>query len=114
MSGLAQYFRPSAWVLEPAPSKLGPSSRWSNKDMDPVPPKLRTWTTFNYVAYWISDAANVPAWELASSMLAVGLSWSVFRVLLAVSDVNLSPCKIGDRRYLLSLWGISSLQLSWF
>lgn len=45
--------------------------------MDPVPPDQRTWTTFNYVAYWISDAANVAVWELASSMLAIGLSWYV-------------------------------------
>jgi len=43
--------------------------------MDPVPLHLRTWSTFNYVAYWISDAANVGTWALASSMLAIGLSW---------------------------------------
>jgi NCS1 family nucleobase:cation symporter-1 len=43
--------------------------------MDPVSPGHRTWSTWNYVAYWISDAANVPVYELASSMLAIGLSW---------------------------------------
>ena len=43
--------------------------------MDPVPPHLRTWSTGAYVAYWISDAVNIATWELASSMLAVGLSW---------------------------------------
>jgi len=43
--------------------------------MDPVPLDKRTWTTFNYVAYWISDATNIATWELASSMLAIGLSW---------------------------------------
>ena len=72
-----EYLKPSAWVLEPAPSTFGPTSRWSNKDMDPVPPKQRTWNTYNYVAYWISDATNAAVWELASSMLAVGLSWYV-------------------------------------
>jgi NCS1 family nucleobase:cation symporter-1 len=45
--------------------------------MDPVPPDKRTWTTFNYVAYWISDATNIATWEIASSMLAIGLSWFV-------------------------------------
>ena len=45
--------------------------------MDPVPLDERTWTTFNYVAYWISDATNIATWELASSMLAIGLSWFV-------------------------------------
>ena len=46
--------------------------------MDPVPVNMRTWTTFNYVTYWISDSANVATWSLASSMLAVGLSWYEF------------------------------------
>ena len=45
--------------------------------MDPVPPNMRTWTTFNYIAYWISDAFNMGTWALASSMLAIGLSWFV-------------------------------------
>ena len=43
--------------------------------MDPVPPHLRTWTAWNYIAYWISDATNVAVWQLASSMLAIGLTW---------------------------------------
>ena len=45
--------------------------------MDPVPLDKRTWTMFNYVAYWISDTANAASWALASSMLSVGLSWFV-------------------------------------
>jgi cytosine/uracil/thiamine/allantoin permease len=43
--------------------------------MDPVPPPRRTWNSWNYIAYWISDATNAANWQLASSMLAVGLSW---------------------------------------
>ncbi|KAJ3724309.1 permease for cytosine/purines, uracil, thiamine, allantoin-domain-containing protein [Lentinula guzmanii] len=80
----AKWFKPSAWVLEPDQSTLAPTSRWSNKDMDPVPVHLRTWTTWNYVAYWISDAANLPAWELASSMLAIGLNWRQALAAIAV------------------------------
>ena len=78
---VAAYTCPEAWVLEPEPSTFAPNSRWSNKDMDPVPPNQRTWSTLNYVAYWISDAANAAVWELASSMLAIGLSWYVTRQL---------------------------------
>ena len=74
-SKFSTYFRPSYWALEPDPSTYAPSSKWSNKDMDPVPPRHRTWSTWNYVAYWLSDAANVPVYELSSSMLAIGLSW---------------------------------------
>ena len=76
-SSVRAFFTPSAWRLEPEPSTFSPGNGWSNKDMDPVPPHQRTWSTFNYVAYWVSDAAAVPVWELASSMLAIGLSWWV-------------------------------------
>ncbi|KAJ3529036.1 hypothetical protein NM688_g7911 [Phlebia brevispora] len=69
-----EYMRLSTWALEPAPSTFAPTSKWSNKDMDPVPPNLRTWQTYNYIAYWISDALNPALFELASSMLAIGLS----------------------------------------
>ncbi|KAJ3503587.1 hypothetical protein NLJ89_g8364 [Agrocybe chaxingu] len=67
--------KPATWALQKHVSKFGPSSRWSNKDMDPVPPEERTWSTWDYCAYWISDATNAAVWQLASSMLAVGLSW---------------------------------------
>ena len=47
------------WVLTPEASTFAPTSTLSNKDMDPVPPHLRTWTTMNYIFYWVSDATNV-------------------------------------------------------
>ncbi|KAI0346056.1 cytosine-purine permease [Trametopsis cervina] len=81
------YLKPSGWALEPTPSTFAPSSRWSNKDMDPVPVKERTWSTYNYVAYWISDATNAAVWELASSMLAVGLSWRQALPAIAVGHI---------------------------
>ncbi|KAI0288327.1 NCS1 nucleoside transporter family [Russula brevipes] len=80
------FLRPSTWILEPETSTFAESSAWSNEDMDPVPPQKRTWTMLNYVAFWISCAANVTVWQLASSMLAIGLScadwhhWARLRV----------------------------------
>ena len=56
--------------------------------MDPVPRRHRTWSAWNYVAYWISDAANVPMYEFASSMLAIGLSWYVERLQSPIPDVG--------------------------
>jgi nucleobase:cation symporter-1, NCS1 family len=75
MPSIFKYFKPSYWALEPDKTVYGPSNGWSNKDMDPVPLDRRTWTTWNYVAYWISDATNAGAWAFASSMLVLGLSW---------------------------------------
>ena len=67
--------RPSAWRLTPDPSTVAPSSAWSNRDMDPVPLHARTWGALHYAAFWVSDGANPATWEMASSLLAVGLSW---------------------------------------
>ncbi|KAJ6494831.1 permease for cytosine/purines, uracil, thiamine, allantoin-domain-containing protein [Mycena vitilis] len=77
----------SGWALEPEASSFAPSSKWSNADMDPVPEHLRTWTTWNYVAYWISDATNTASWELASSMIAIGLSWRQALPAIAVGHI---------------------------
>ncbi|RXW13820.1 hypothetical protein EST38_g12035 [Candolleomyces aberdarensis] len=86
--------------VETRPGKFGPNSRWSNADMDPVPPSLRTWNSWNYIAYWISDATNVATWQLASSMLAVGLSWqqalgaiAAGHIIIAVSIPSLAQTK---------------------
>ncbi|KAG6908044.1 hypothetical protein DXG01_006406 [Tephrocybe rancida] len=72
--GVPNIFRASAWALPPGKSAYGPSGHWSNEDMDPVPPKQRTWSTWNFIAYWISDATHAAMWQFASSMLAVGLT----------------------------------------
>jgi NCS1 family nucleobase:cation symporter-1 len=49
----------------------------SNADFDPIPPSKRTWNWGAYVAYWMADAWAVSNWEVASSMIAVGLSWKL-------------------------------------
>ncbi|KAF8483426.1 NCS1 nucleoside transporter family [Russula ochroleuca] len=82
-SCLPTFARPSTWILEPEASTFAENSSWSNKDMDPVPLRERTWTMLNYVTFWISCAVNVSVWQLASSMLAIGLSWR--QALLAIS-----------------------------
>jgi cytosine/uracil/thiamine/allantoin permease len=53
-------------------SSFSPNSKWSNKgtpssipskvDLDPILPQNRTWRTYNYVAYWVSDAFVVSIW----------------------------------------------------
>ncbi|KIN95575.1 hypothetical protein M404DRAFT_1007353 [Pisolithus tinctorius Marx 270] len=74
LMGPLDFLRPSTWALEPEKTTFA-NHGWSNKDMDPVPLHLRTWTAWNYVTYWVSDATNLAVWELAGSMLAIGLSW---------------------------------------
>ncbi|OAL34318.1 hypothetical protein AYO20_06371 [Fonsecaea nubica] len=58
-------------------SSFAPSASASNADFDPIPPSKRTWNWGAYVAYWMADAWAVSNWEVASSMIAVGLSWKM-------------------------------------
>ncbi|TID18465.1 hypothetical protein E6O75_ATG06541 [Venturia nashicola] len=56
-------------------SSFAATPRASNADFDPIPPSKRTWNWGAYVAYWMADAWAVSNWEVASSMIAIGLSW---------------------------------------
>jgi hypothetical protein len=91
--------RPSTWILEPETSTFAENSAWSNKDMDPVPPHKQTWTTLNYVTFWISCAANVTVWQFGSSMLAVGLSWYGSYCLVPSFSNTSDPQPVGTGHY---------------
>jgi NCS1 family nucleobase:cation symporter-1 len=58
-------------------SSFAATKNASNADFDPIPPSKRTWNWGAYVAYWMADAWAVSNWEVASSMIAVGLSWKM-------------------------------------
>ncbi|KAH7922713.1 NCS1 nucleoside transporter family [Leucogyrophana mollusca] len=74
-SSLTHYLKLSTWELDQEETTFALNNRWSNRDMDPVPPRFRTWSSWSYISYWFSDASNIAVWEVASSMLAIGLSW---------------------------------------
>ncbi|KAF5017218.1 hypothetical protein F66182_10876 [Fusarium sp. NRRL 66182] len=57
------------------PSSFATTKNASNADFDPIPPSKRTWNWGAFVAYWMADAWAVSNWQVASSMIAVGLSW---------------------------------------
>ncbi|KAH4127776.1 hypothetical protein HBI17_007570 [Parastagonospora nodorum] len=62
-------------AVDQEPSSFAATPNASNADFDPIPPSKRTWGTGSYVAYWMADAWAVSNWEVASSMIAAGLSW---------------------------------------
>ncbi|KAK5746362.1 hypothetical protein LTR17_000742 [Elasticomyces elasticus] len=64
-------------AVDQEPSSFAATPAASNADFDPVPPSKRTWGTWAFVAYWMADAWAVSNWEVASSMIAVGLSWKM-------------------------------------
>ncbi len=60
------------------------ASSLSNADLAPVPPERRTWGLWNFTALWISMAACIPTYMLASSLIGEGMNWSqaVFTIFL--------------------------------
>jgi len=62
-------------AVDQEPSSFAKTKNASNADFDPIPPSKRTWGTGSYIAYWMADAWAVSNWEVASSMIAAGLSW---------------------------------------
>jgi NCS1 family nucleobase:cation symporter-1 len=49
------------------------SSSLYNEDLAPV--KERTWTTYNYVALWVSMSVNILTYMLAASFIQGGMDW---------------------------------------
>src|SRR5471030_259982 len=46
-----------------------------NADLAPVPPSRRKWGVLSFAALWISMAACIPTYMLASSLIGGGMNW---------------------------------------
>lgn len=44
-------------------------------DFSPTPVALRTWTTYNFAALWVSMAHCIPTYMLAAGLIAAGMNW---------------------------------------
>lgn len=55
-----------------------------NDDLAPVPAWRRTWRVGSFAALWISMAACIPTYMLASSLIGGGMNWwqAVFTIFL--------------------------------
>ncbi|KAK6834346.1 hypothetical protein PG987_009040 [Apiospora arundinis] len=51
------------------------NEKWSNRDLEPTPPEERTWTAINLPMYWFTNMFSVTGWNVAASLIAVGLTW---------------------------------------
>ncbi|PVI04329.1 uracil permease [Periconia macrospinosa] len=67
--------RPHLKVDQPISAFAEGNQRWTNKDLDPVPPNNRKWGVTSFIAYWVSDAFNAATWQFGAGIIAIGLSW---------------------------------------
>ncbi len=51
------------------------TSAFTSEDLAPVPSTQRKWATKDILALWVSMAACVPTYMLASSLIAQGMNW---------------------------------------
>src|SRR5262245_60368251 len=51
-------------------------SRLYNPDLPPVPANGRKWGLASFAALWVSMAACIPTYMLASSLIGGGMNWS--------------------------------------
>ncbi|RFU26566.1 hypothetical protein B7463_g9771, partial [Scytalidium lignicola] len=65
----------SGWVLPKEQASFASEGSWTNIDLDVVPIERRTWSAYTIVGYWMSDILNVQSWEIAATVIAVGLTW---------------------------------------
>ncbi|KAF1833988.1 uracil permease [Decorospora gaudefroyi] len=72
-------------VEQPESAFAEGNSRWTNKDLDPVPRHARKWGVTSFISYWISDAFNAATWQFASSIIAIGLTWRESLGIVALS-----------------------------
>ncbi|KEF57401.1 uncharacterized protein A1O9_05318 [Exophiala aquamarina CBS 119918] len=77
MSGLKRRLPGFSLKVRQEESSFAATKNASNADFDPIPPSKRTWNWGAYVAYWMADAWAVSNWEVASTIIAVGLSWKM-------------------------------------
>ncbi|KAK9350540.1 permease for cytosine/purines, uracil, thiamine, allantoin-domain-containing protein [Lipomyces doorenjongii] len=61
--------------------------RYSNHDLDPVPVEERTWLGRHYALFWISDHLSVSGFRTAASVMAIGLSWKLSLVCIALANI---------------------------
>lgn len=77
VSGLKRRLPKFSLEVRQEESSFAATKNASNADFDPIPPSKRTWNWGAYLAYWMADAWAVSNWEVASSIIAVGLSWKM-------------------------------------
>ncbi|CAK7562781.1 MAG: uracil permease [Sporothrix epigloea] len=64
-----------ALAVDAEPGLTSTQLMLTNHDLKPVEQARRKWGSWNFVAFWISDAFNINTWMISGSMVTDGLSW---------------------------------------
>ena len=78
-------------------SRLVACPAFANADLEPVPSERRTWTMWNFAALWISMAACIPTYMLASSLIGGGMNWSQAIVTIFLGNLVVVAAACGKK-----------------
>lgn len=73
--------------MTPEERKTIQNSPYYNDALSPVPLSNRTWTTYHVAILWIGLAVCIPSYQMASSLISMGLNW--WEAVLVVALGNL-------------------------
>jgi NCS1 family nucleobase:cation symporter-1 len=93
-------FHDEKLVLAPEPGSFtaeGQSTRWSNKDLDPVRRDRKKWEWYHVGGFWIAEGFNVAQMQTISSAVALGLNPGTALVACLVGNlmVTVPVCIMG-------------------
>lgn len=78
---------PSTSSSGSAPDDGAAYSRWSNKDLLPVPSEKRTYTAMSYIWFWMVAGSSVITWSIGGSLLDSGLSARLAMACIVVGSI---------------------------
>lgn len=81
-----QIIHPDGRVSLPEGAPL-PAGPYVNDDLQPVPISKRTWGVGSFTALWVSMSVQIPAWTLASGLIAVGMDWRQAILTIALGNL---------------------------
>ena len=63
------------------------SSRWSNKDLDPVPGPDKKWEWYHIAGFWVVEGFSVGQIQTASATVALGLNPGLALVAMFLGNI---------------------------
>ena len=87
-------------VLQPAAGSFtaeGQVSRWSNRDLDPVPKHQKKWEWYHVGGFWIAEGFSAAQIQTASASVALGLNPGIALIAYLIGNilVMIACCSTG-------------------
>jgi nucleobase:cation symporter-1, NCS1 family len=83
-------------VLRPGQGSFtaeGEPSRWSNKDLDPVPSLQKKWEWYHVGGFWVAEGFSVATMQTPSSAVALGLNPGLAIIACLIGNLLVTiPC----------------------